>query len=172
MASVNKVIIVGNLGKDPETRFMPNGDAVTNITVATSESWKDKTSGEKQEKTEWHRITFYRRLAEIAGIGVCIELHACWMEGNLRENLRRAVPLAGLVQASDYVLGDRTTPCRAVPGDGVMPLEAMIGDILEAGYTGMFDLELVGPRIAEEGARAATTRAATYLSELLTRLGV
>ncbi|MEI8313017.1 MAG: single-stranded DNA-binding protein, partial [Verrucomicrobiota bacterium] len=67
MASVNKVIIVGNLGKDPETRFMPNGDAVTNITVATSESWKDKTSGEKQEKTEWHRITFYRRLAEIAG---------------------------------------------------------------------------------------------------------
>ena len=67
MASVNKVIIVGNLGKDPETRFMPNGEAVTNITVATSESWKDKTSGEKQEKTEWHRVTFYRRLAEIAG---------------------------------------------------------------------------------------------------------
>ena len=67
MASVNKVIIVGNLGKDPETRYMPNGEAVTNITVATSESWKDKTSGEKQEKTEWHRVTFYRRLAEIAG---------------------------------------------------------------------------------------------------------
>ena len=67
MASVNKVIIVGNLGKDPETRYMPNGEAVTNITVATSENWKDKTSGEKQEKTEWHRITFYRRLAEIAG---------------------------------------------------------------------------------------------------------
>ena len=119
-----------------------------------------------------HTLPDAVRLAEIAGIGVCIELHACWMEGNLRENLRRAVPLAGLVQASDYVLGDRTTPCRAVPGDGVMPLEAMIGDILEAGYTGMFDLELVGPRIAEEGARAATTRAATYLSELLTRLGV
>jgi len=67
MASVNKVILVGNLGKDPETRYLPNGDAVTNITLATSESWKDKTSGEKQEKTEWHRVTFYRRLAEIAG---------------------------------------------------------------------------------------------------------
>jgi single-strand DNA-binding protein len=67
MASVNKVILVGNLGKDPETRYMPNGEAVTNITVATSETWKDKTSGEKQEKTEWHRVTFYRRLAEIAG---------------------------------------------------------------------------------------------------------
>lgn len=66
MASVNKVILVGNLGKDPETRYMPNGDAVTNITIATSETWKDK-SGEKQEKTEWHRVTFYRKLAEIAG---------------------------------------------------------------------------------------------------------
>ena len=67
MASVNKVIIVGNLGRDPETRYMPNGDAVTNVTVATTESWKDKNSGEKKELTEWHRITFYRKLAEIAG---------------------------------------------------------------------------------------------------------
>ncbi|OWW22345.1 single-stranded DNA-binding protein [Noviherbaspirillum denitrificans] len=67
MASVNKVIIVGNLGRDPETRYMPNGDAVTNIAVATTESWKDKNSGEKKELTEWHRITFYRKLAEIAG---------------------------------------------------------------------------------------------------------
>ena len=67
MASVNKVIIVGNLGRDPETRYMPNGEAVTNIAVATTESWKDKQSGEKKEQTEWHRITFYRKLAEIAG---------------------------------------------------------------------------------------------------------
>lgn len=67
MASVNKVIIVGNLGRDPETRYMPNGDAVTNIAVATTESWKDKNSGEKKELTEWHRVTFYRKLAEIAG---------------------------------------------------------------------------------------------------------
>jgi single-strand DNA-binding protein len=67
MASVNKVIIVGNLGRDPETRYMPNGEAVTNIAVATTESWKDKSSGEKKEITEWHRITFYRKLAEIAG---------------------------------------------------------------------------------------------------------
>jgi len=67
MASVNKVILIGNLGRDPETRYMPNGEAVTNVTIATSETWKDKTSGERQEKTEWHRVTFYRRLAEIAG---------------------------------------------------------------------------------------------------------
>ena len=67
MASVNKVILIGNLGRDPETRYMPNGEAVTNITIATTETWKDRTSGERQEKTEWHRVTFYRRLAEIAG---------------------------------------------------------------------------------------------------------
>ena len=67
MASVNKVILVGRLGKDPEVRYLPDGGAVCNITLATSETWKDKTSGEKQEKTEWHRVTFYRKLAEIAG---------------------------------------------------------------------------------------------------------
>ena len=67
MASVNKAIIIGHLGKDPETRYTANGDAICNITIATSESWKDKTSGEKKERTEWHRVVFYRRLAEIAG---------------------------------------------------------------------------------------------------------
>ena len=66
MASVNKVIIIGNLGKDPETRYMPNGDAVCNITVATSDTWKDKNTGEKKESTEWHLIVFFRNLAEIA----------------------------------------------------------------------------------------------------------
>lgn len=64
---INKVIIVGNLGQDPEVRFMPNGGAVANFTVATSETWKDKQSGEQKEKTEWHRIVMYQRLAEIAG---------------------------------------------------------------------------------------------------------
>ena len=64
---INKVILVGNLGQDPEVKYMPNGNAVCNITVATSESWKDKNSGEMQERTEWHRVVFFRRLAEIAG---------------------------------------------------------------------------------------------------------
>lgn len=64
---VNKVILVGNLGADPEVRYMPNGGAVANITVATTESWKDKQSGENQEKTEWHRVVFFARLAEIVG---------------------------------------------------------------------------------------------------------
>ena len=66
MASLNKVILIGNLGKDPETRYLPNGDAVTNITLATTDTWKDKSSGEKKEATEWHRVVFFRRLAEIA----------------------------------------------------------------------------------------------------------
>ena len=64
---VNKVILVGNLGNDPETRYMPDGNAVTNITVATSINWKDRDSGEQKERTEWHRVVFFRRLAEIAG---------------------------------------------------------------------------------------------------------
>ena len=64
---VNKVILVGHLGADPEVRYMPNGGAVANVTVATTESWKDKSSGEKQEKTEWHRVVFFARLAEIVG---------------------------------------------------------------------------------------------------------
>jgi single-strand DNA-binding protein len=67
MASVNKVTLVGNLGRDPETRYMPNGEAVTNFSIATTEKWKDKQSGEAKEATEWHRITTYRKLAEICG---------------------------------------------------------------------------------------------------------
>lgn len=67
MRGVNKVILVGNLGRDPEVRYLPSGGAVANITVATSEAWKDKNTGAMQEQTEWHRVVFYGRLAEIAG---------------------------------------------------------------------------------------------------------
>lgn len=67
MASVNKVILVGNVGADPETRYAPSGDCITNIRLATTDSWKDKNSGEKKEETEWHRIVFFKKLAEVAG---------------------------------------------------------------------------------------------------------
>jgi single-strand DNA-binding protein len=67
MASVNKVIIIGNLGKDPETRYSPNGGAICNVRIATTRNWKDKNTGEKKEETEWHSVVFYDRLAEIAG---------------------------------------------------------------------------------------------------------
>jgi single-strand DNA-binding protein len=64
---INKVILVGNLGRDPETRYMPSGGAVTNVSIATSKGWKDRDSGEQKERTEWHRIVFFNKLAEIAG---------------------------------------------------------------------------------------------------------
>lgn len=81
MASVNKVILVGNLGKDPEVKYMANGEAVANISLATTEVWKDK-NGEKQEKTEWHRIVFYRKLAEIVG-EYCKKGKSIYVEGRL-----------------------------------------------------------------------------------------
>jgi single-strand DNA-binding protein len=64
---INKVILIGNLGNDPETKFLPSGGAVTNVSLATSESWKDKQTGQQQERTEWHRVVFFNKLAEIAG---------------------------------------------------------------------------------------------------------
>ena len=83
MASVNKVILVGNLGKDPETRHAPNGDAICSITVATTDTWKDKTTGEKKEQTEWHRVSFFGRLAEVAG-QYLRKGSAVYVEGSLR----------------------------------------------------------------------------------------
>jgi len=83
MASVNKVILVGNLGKDPETRYAPNGDAICNITLATTDSWKDKATGEKKEQTEWHRISFFGALADIAG-KYLTKGSAAYVEGSLR----------------------------------------------------------------------------------------
>ena len=83
MASVNKVIIVGNLGRDPEMRTFPSGDRVANVTIATTDKWKDKTSGEMKEHTEWHRVVFHARLAEIAGEYLRKGSQA-YVEGSLR----------------------------------------------------------------------------------------
>ena len=83
MASVNKVILVGNLGADPETRYMPSGDAVTNIRLATTDRYKDKASGDMKEATEWHRVAFFGRLAEIAG-EYLKKGSSCYIEGRIR----------------------------------------------------------------------------------------
>jgi single-strand DNA-binding protein len=83
MASVNKVIIVGNLGKDPEVRYMPSGSAICNVNVATTRQWKNKESGEKQEETDWHRIVFFDRMAEIAG-EYLKKGRSVYVEGRLR----------------------------------------------------------------------------------------
>lgn len=83
MASINKVILIGNLGADPETRYAPSGDAICNIRLATTDSWKDKATGEKKEATEWHRVTFYGKLAEIAG-QYLKKGRSVYVEGSLR----------------------------------------------------------------------------------------
>lgn len=83
MASINKVILIGNLGRDPEVRYSANGSAICNVTLATSRNWKDKTSGEKMEETEWHRVVFYDRLAEIAG-EYLKKGRSCYVEGRLK----------------------------------------------------------------------------------------
>ncbi len=80
---VNKVILIGNVGGDPETRYLPNGNAVTNITLATTDSWKDKQTGQQQERTEWHRVVFCGKLAEIAG-EYLRKGGQCYIEGRLQ----------------------------------------------------------------------------------------
>ncbi|MDQ3185444.1 MAG: single-stranded DNA-binding protein [Pseudomonadota bacterium] len=114
MASVNKVILIGNLGKDPETRYMPNGDAVTNITLATTEAWKDK-NGEKQEKTEWHRVTFYRKLAEIAG-EYLKKGRPVYVEGRLET--RKWTDKAGAERYTTEIIASDMKMLGSKPGSG------------------------------------------------------
>lgn len=118
-----------------------------------------------------HTLADTIALAQRAGIGVCVDLFHCWAEGRLDERLQGAVAMIGLVQVSDYVLGDRALPARAVPGDGAIPLERIVGSLLAAGYAGTFDLELVGPRIAAQDRQVAFRRAAERVSDMLARLG-
>jgi sugar phosphate isomerase/epimerase len=118
-----------------------------------------------------HTLRDAVQLAEQAGVGVVIDVFATWTEARLRESIERAVKRCHLVQVADYVLGDRAFPCRAVPGDGAIPLDRILGWILAAGYRGAFDLELMGPRIDAEGHCEAVRRSADRLGEILTRLG-
>lgn len=110
-------------------------------------------------------------LARMAGIGVCLDLFACWTEAGLRESVAQAMSGDCLVQVCDYVYGDRALPCRAVPGDGSIPVKRIIEWVLQAGYTGAFDMELIGPRIDAEGRVAAVRRAADRVGKMLTELG-
>lgn len=114
-----------------------------------------------------HTLRDTVKLAEQADIGVCIDIFACWTEAELRETILRAAPRCGLVQVSDYVMGDRAIPCRAVPGDGHIPLDRILGWILDSGYKGAFDLELLGPRINAEGHLEAVRRSAAWLGAFL-----
>mgnify|MGYP006132158771 CR=1 FL=1 len=102
MASVNKVILVGNLGRDPEVRFMPNGEEVCNFSIATTDSWKDK-AGVKQERTEWHNIVMYRKLAEIAG-EYLKKGRPVYVEGRLQT---RKWEKDGVTRYSTEIIGDQ-----------------------------------------------------------------
>jgi sugar phosphate isomerase/epimerase len=119
-----------------------------------------------------HTLADTVTLAEMANIGICIELFFCWAEAGLPALFKRAMPRCQLVQVSDYVYGDRALPARAVPGDGAIPLEHIVKLLLDAGYKGAFDLELLGPRIDAEGAAAAVTRSAVCLDAVLNQLNI
>src|SRR3546814_20358767 len=97
-------------------------------------------------------------LAERAGLGVCIDLFCCWSEAGLRATIERAIPRCGIVQVSDYVYGDRAMPCRAVPGDGAIPIRTMHHWMLRDGYEGAFDPALLGPRPTPDASRSPFRR--------------
>lgn len=109
-------------------------------------------------------------VAELADVGICLDVFSCWTEGGLRETMRRAMPRCKLIQIADFIPGDRALPARAVPGDGAIPIRQMIEWALDAGYEGVFDLELIGPRIDAEGHVAAARRSAEVLDGMLREL--
>jgi single-strand DNA-binding protein len=123
MASINKVILVGNLGRDPEVRYTANNDAITNISVATTDSYKDKNTGEKKETTEWHRVVFFNRLAEIAG-EYLKKGSSVYIEGRLRT--RKWTDNAGVEKYTTEIIGDQMQMLggRASTGGGSEPYDA------------------------------------------------
>jgi single-strand DNA-binding protein len=121
MASVNKVILVGNLGRDPETRYMPDGAAITNASLATSFAWTDKGSGEKKEETEWHRIVFRGRLAEIAG-EYLKKGSQVYVEGRLRT--RKWQDKEGRDRYTTEIVADAMQMLGSRAGAGAPPPEA------------------------------------------------
>ena len=110
-------------------------------------------------------------LAEMAGLGICIDLFHCWAEADFAQLVDRALPRTQLIQLSDYVLGDRALPARAVPGDGAIPIEPFVAQVLAGGYRHGFDLELIGPRIEAEGRFEAARRACEVMSVMLEKAG-
>ena len=117
-----------------------------------------------------HTLADTLELAEMAGLGICVDLFHCWAEAHLDALVERAMPRLQMIQLSDYVLGDRALPARAVPGDGVVPVEAFLGRAIAAGYRHGVDLELIGPRIEQEGGLAAARRGCEVVSEMLSRI--
>lgn len=118
-----------------------------------------------------HTLRDACELADHFGIGVCVELQACWSERGVENTIATHVDRLRLIQVSDGLVGTHSTPDRLVPGDGELPLEQLMSHALEAGYPGMFDIEIIGPRIEAEGVDAACLRAIEWLDATLARLG-
>jgi single-strand DNA-binding protein len=115
MASVNKVILIGNLGKDPEVRYAPSGSAICNLTIATSRQWKDKTSGERQEETEWHRVAMFDRMAEVAA-EYLKKGKSVYIEGRLKT--RKWTDKEGVERYTTEVMADRMEMLGSREGGG------------------------------------------------------
>jgi len=118
-----------------------------------------------------HTLADALDLARRLDAGVCMEVNACWAERGLAETITAGAELLRLVQVSDFAIGTLSTPNRLVPGDGDIPLERILGQVLAAGYTGCFDVELIGPRIDDEGYDSACRRSIDRLTEMLDALG-
>jgi single-strand DNA-binding protein len=129
MASVNKVILVGNLGADPETRYQPSGESITNIRVATTDRWKDKASGEMKEATEWHRVAFFGRLAEISG-EYLKKGSQVYIEGRIRT--RKYQDKDGNERYSTEIIGDRMQMLGSRAGGGEPRAESRTEPKVEA----------------------------------------
>jgi len=147
MASVNKVILVGNLGRDPETRYSPDGAAICNVSIATTSQWKDKASGERKEETEWHRVTFYGRLAEIAG-EYLKKGRSVYVEGRLKT--RKYKDKEGIEKYATDIIADQM---QMLGGREGMGGGGGGGD--SGGYGGSFGGESGGGRGAAGGPRPA-----------------
>lgn len=116
-----------------------------------------------------HRLADVVTLARCANVSVGLDLFPCWVDSDIEDAIAAASPLCAFVQVSDYVLGDRGLPCRAVPGDGMMPLERLVGHLLKSGYRGPFDIEVIGPRLEREGHMAGLRRAIAHMTRLIER---
>lgn len=143
MASVNKVQLIGNLGRDPEVRYMPSGSAICNITIATSRKWKDKSSGDMQEETEWHKVSLFDRLAEVAG-EYCKKGKPVYIEGRLKT--RKYTDKDGIEKYSTEIvatelvlLGDREGGERAPRPAPARPAPARRFPAPSTGFDDMAD---------------------------------
>jgi sugar phosphate isomerase/epimerase len=127
----------------------------------------ENTVSSRPELGFLHSVRDAMTAARQLGVGVCVDLYGCWVEPGLVQTLRDNVELIHLVQVSDFVVGTLVQPNRWVPGDGDLPLERLVNDVLDAGYEGVLDLELLGPAIAVEGPRSALERGTRWMTETL-----